>query len=44
MHQFTYCYGKQIQGISKKATAFMQAYAWPGNIRKLENLLECAVL
>ncbi|WP_456301282.1 AAA-type ATPase lid domain-containing protein [Acinetobacter radioresistens] len=30
--------------MSKKATAFMQAYAWPGNIRKLENLLECAVL
>ena len=37
-------YDKQIQGVSEKATAFMQSYAWPGNIRELENLLERAVL
>lgn len=37
-------YDKQIHGISEKATDFMQSYAWPGNIRELENLLERAVL
>lgn len=37
-------YDKQIHGISEKANDFMQSYAWPGNIRELENLLERAVL
>lgn len=44
LNRFEKMYGKQIQGVSEKATDFMQSYAWPGNIRELENLLERAVL
>lgn len=44
LKRFEKMYGKQIQGVSEKATDFMQSYAWPGNIRELENLLERAVL
>lgn len=44
LKRFEKMYDKQIQGVSEKATAFMQSYAWPGNIRELENLLERAVL
>src|SRR5690606_19160658 len=44
LKRFEKMYDKQIQGLSEKATAFMQTYAWPGNIRELENLLERAVL
>ena len=44
LKRFEKMYGKHIQGVSEKATAFMQSYAWPGNIRELENLLERAVL
>ena len=44
LKRFEKMYDKQIQGVSEKATNFMQSYAWPGNIRELENLLERAVL
>ena len=35
--------GKPISGISGAAMACLQAYAWPGNIRELENAMERAV-
>jgi two-component system response regulator PilR (NtrC family) len=35
--------GKQITGISGTAMACLKAYAWPGNIRELENAIERAV-
>jgi two-component system response regulator PilR (NtrC family) len=35
--------GKPITGISRAAAAALQAYAWPGNIRELENAMERAV-
>jgi len=35
--------GKQISGISGAAMACLKAYAWPGNIRELENAIERAV-
>jgi two-component system response regulator PilR (NtrC family) len=35
--------GKGITGISGAAMACLRAYAWPGNIRELENALERAV-
>ena len=31
---------KQIHGIEESTIAALQAYAWPGNIRELENLVE----
>ena len=35
--------GKPITGVSGAAMACLQAYAWPGNIRELENAMERAV-
>jgi two-component system, NtrC family, response regulator PilR len=35
--------GKGITGISGAAMACLKAYAWPGNIRELENAIERAV-
>ncbi|MCL6628929.1 MAG: sigma 54-interacting transcriptional regulator, partial [Armatimonadetes bacterium] len=35
---------KAIDGISSDAMAALQAYAWPGNIRELENCIERAVI
>lgn len=34
---------KPVYGISSQAMAHLQAYAWPGNIRELENVIERAV-
>jgi len=36
--------GKSLPGISKKAMDMMVAYAWPGNIRELRNVLEYATI
>lgn len=36
--------GKKITGISNKALEQLMAYAWPGNIRELEHLIERTVL
>jgi len=35
---------KQTMGFSPEAIATLQAYAWPGNIRELQNVVERAVL
>jgi len=35
---------KPIQGLAPEAISVMQAYAWPGNIRELENCVERAVV
>ena len=35
--------GKPITGISKAAMARLKQYAWPGNIRELENAIERAI-
>ncbi|CAN5237877.1 hypothetical protein BH10PLA2_BH10PLA2_03190 [soil metagenome] len=36
--------GRQIEGVSKTTMERLQAYAWPGNIRELENVLERAII
>ena len=41
--RFTSQMGKNISGISGTAMACLKAYAWPGNIRELENAMERAV-
>jgi two-component system, NtrC family, response regulator PilR len=35
--------GKDVAGIAPAAMALLQAHAWPGNIRELENAIERAV-
>jgi two-component system response regulator AtoC len=35
---------KKIEGISEDALLRLQSYAWPGNIRELENLMERVLL
>lgn len=35
--------GKHIEGISQDAVRILNEYAWPGNIRELENIMERAV-
>ncbi|MEZ4380516.1 MAG: sigma-54 dependent transcriptional regulator [Nannocystaceae bacterium] len=36
--------GKEVAGITSAALAALERYAWPGNIRELENLIERMVL
>jgi PAS domain S-box-containing protein len=36
--------GKKIQNIDKKTLELVQAYAWPGNIRELQNVIERSVV
>jgi DNA-binding NtrC family response regulator len=36
--------GKKITGINKKSMELLQSYAWPGNIRELQNVIERSVI
>jgi two-component system response regulator HydG len=36
--------GKQIQGFTPRATAYIRQHSWPGNVRELENAIERAVV
>jgi transcriptional regulator with GAF, ATPase, and Fis domain len=36
--------GKNIRGINKKSLDLLQSYAWPGNIRELQNVIERSVI
>jgi len=36
--------GKKLRSIAKKTLAVLQAYAWPGNIRELQNVIERAII
>jgi DNA-binding NtrC family response regulator len=36
--------GREVDGFDTEAMEALQAYAWPGNIRQLENVVERAVL
>lgn len=37
-------HGKPLQGVSDRGMDKLRAYAWPGNIRELENIIERAVI
>jgi transcriptional regulator with GAF, ATPase, and Fis domain len=36
--------GKSIRGVNKKSLDLLQSYAWPGNIRVLQNVIERSVI
>ena len=36
--------GKRLRGISAEALALLESYAWPGNVRQLENVIFRAVV
>jgi formate hydrogenlyase transcriptional activator len=36
--------GKQIRSINRKTLALLQSYAWPGNIRELQNVIERSII
>jgi transcriptional regulator with GAF, ATPase, and Fis domain len=36
--------GKSIRGVNKKSLDLLQSYAWPGNIRELQNVIERSVI
>ncbi|MFN7938315.1 MAG: sigma 54-interacting transcriptional regulator [Bryobacteraceae bacterium] len=36
--------GKSFQAVSKRSLDLLQAYAWPGNIRELQNVIERSVI
>jgi PAS domain S-box-containing protein len=36
--------GKEIRGIKKETLELLKAYAWPGNIRELQNVIERSVI
>lgn len=36
--------GKRITGIDKRSMDLLQSYAWPGNIRELQNVIERSVI
>lgn len=42
--RFSLRFGKQIRGITRKASEALWTYHWPGNVRELENLIERAVI
>jgi formate hydrogenlyase transcriptional activator len=36
--------GKPMEGISQEAMGWLERYAWPGNIRELQNVIERAII
>src|SRR5262249_28667898 len=36
--------GKNIRRVNKKTLKLLQSYAWPGNIRELQNVIERSVI
>ena len=44
MQKFARQLGKNVTQISKQAMARLTSYAWPGNIRELQNVIERAVI
>jgi len=36
--------GKDVRGVTPEALAILESYAWPGNIRELENVIERAIV
>lgn len=44
LEKYKSLHNKAVRGISDRGMAMLNAYAWPGNIRELENVIERAVI
>ena len=44
MDRFASKAAKKITGIDKRSMDLLQSYAWPGNIRELQNVIERSVI
>src|SRR4029450_2451299 len=44
VHRFAKRAGRHICGIRRETLSLLQSYAWPGNIRELQNVVERAVI
>ncbi|MEG2213730.1 MAG: sigma 54-interacting transcriptional regulator, partial [Clostridiales bacterium] len=44
LHHFATTYGKSIEGFTGECEKLLMRYSFPGNIRELRNLVECAVI
>lgn len=44
LQQYCETYGKRIDHVEPGAMAAIEAYAWPGNIRELENVIQRAII
>jgi DNA-binding NtrC family response regulator len=42
--KYNAAYGKQIQGLTRRAQAAFLQHPWPGNVRELENVISSAAL
>ena len=44
LERFSKKFGKSVEGVSRSTMNLLESYAWPGNIRELQNLIERAVV
>ncbi len=44
IQRFNASFGRQVEGLTEEALAFLIKYDWPGNIRELKNLLEATFI
>ena len=44
LDRFARSFGKRIRRVSKKSLQMLQSYAWPGNIRELQNVIERSII
>ncbi len=44
IHRYARKAGKSIRGMNAKSLDLLQSYAWPGNIRELQNIIERSVI
>ena len=42
--KYNVAYGRQIQGLTRRAQTVLQQHPWPGNVRELENVISSASL
>jgi DNA-binding NtrC family response regulator len=44
LRKYNHAYGKQIQGLTRRAQTVLLQHSWPGNVRELENVISAAAI